>query len=179
LRQSGSELGVEAALRCLYVHERAPAGALEVVSTGRGRDPDSRGGAAVTGPRRRRRASTRADRRLVLRLTAVEHAAIAAAAARVPGRPVTLARFVAEAALTAAGPLPADRQVRAPSRLALAELMEAVTAVNRIGNNLNQLAREKNVTGLRPASTRDAEQRAIAALNRLAEVAERLADGAA
>jgi hypothetical protein len=57
--------------------------------------------------------------------------------------------------------------------------MDAVTAVNRVGNNLNQLARDRNITGLRPVGSWDAEQRAIAALHRLAEVAERLADGAA
>jgi hypothetical protein len=92
-----------------------------------------------------------------------------------------MARFVAEAALAAAGAAPPTSScaVRAPSRLALAELMDAVTAVNRVGNNLNQLARERNITGLRPVGSHDAEQRASAALTRLSEIAERLADGAA
>jgi hypothetical protein len=54
-----------------------------------------------------------------------------------------------------------------------------VTAVNRVGNNLNQLAREKNTTGLRPVGTREVEQQVLAALARLAEVAERAAGDAA
>jgi hypothetical protein len=61
----------------------------------------------------------------------------------------------------------------------LAEVVDAVTAVNRVGNNLNQLVREKNVTGLRPVGSRDAEHRALAALARLAAAAERAAGGAA
>jgi len=134
----------------------------------------------VTGPRRRRRGPSPATCRIEIRLTPHERDAIAAAARRGPGRPVSLARFVAEAALAAAGAAPVQpRAVRAPTRLALAELMDAVTAVNRVGNNLNQLAREKNITGLRPVGTRDAEQRALAALRHLAEVAERLAGPAA
>lgn len=134
----------------------------------------------MTGPRRRRRGATPAARRIELRLTHDEYDAIAAAARRGPGRPLSLARYVAEAALAAAGALPAaPRQVRAPSRLALAEVMDAVAAVNRVGNNLNQLAREKNISGLRPVGSWETEQRVLAALHRLAEVAERLADGAA
>jgi hypothetical protein len=134
----------------------------------------------VTGPRRRRRGSAPARRRLEIRLTDAEYDTIAAGAAHGPGRPLSLARYVTEAALAAAGATATPpRQSRAPSRLALAEVMDAVTAVTRVGNNLNQLAREKNITGLRPVGTRDAEQRALAALHRLAEVAERLADGAA
>lgn len=132
------------------------------------------------GPRRRRRGTPHV-RRLVVRLTDHEHALLAEAAGRGPGRPLSLSRYIAEAALAAAGaaaPEPA-RQLRAPSRLALAELMDAVTAVNRVGNNLNQLTREKNATGLRPVGTREAEERALAALRRLADVAERLAGPAA
>jgi hypothetical protein len=68
---------------------------------------------------------------------------------------------------------------RAPSKLVLAEVMTAVAAVNRVGNNLNQLAREKNVTGLRPVGARAVEERALAALTRLAEAAERAAGDAA
>jgi len=134
----------------------------------------------MTGPRRRHRTAHRASCRIEIRLSETEYAAIAAAAGRRPGRPLSLARFVAEAALEAAeASPPRPREARAPSRLALAEVMDAVTAVNRVGNNLNQLAREKNTTGLRPVGSLDAEQRAIAALHRLADVAERLAGGAA
>ena len=133
----------------------------------------------MTGPRRRRSGPSPARCRIEFRLTPDERDAIAAAARRGPGRPVSLARFVAEAALAAAGSPPPPRTVRAPSRLALAELMDAVTAVNRVGNNLNQLAHQKNITGLRPVGSREAEQRALAALTRLAEIAERLAGGPA
>ena len=183
LRQNGSELDLPASLRsggrCSGC---APAGALSV-SAGRGRDTGTaRGGDAVNGtigPRRRRRGTPHV-RRLLVRLTDHEHAQLAEAAGRGPGRPLSLSRYVAEAALAAAGAaLEPARQPRAPSRLALAELMDAVTVVNRVGNNLNQLAREKNITGLRPVGAREAEERALAALRRLADVAERLAGPAA
>jgi hypothetical protein len=137
----------------------------------------------MVGPRRRPGlAPTRC--RIDFYLTPDEHRAIAEAAQRGPGRPLSLSRFVADAALAAAGAKPpAPRPGRAPSRLALAEVMDAVTAVNRVGNNLNQLARERNATGLRPVGSLEAEHRALAALHRLAEVAERIAgqdaDGAA
>jgi hypothetical protein len=134
----------------------------------------------MTGPRRRRRRPGSAPRRIEVRLSEEEHAAIVTAAGRGPGRPLSLARFVAEAALVAAGAAPPARTPgRAPSRLVVAEVMDAVSAVNRVGNNLNQLARERNITGLRAVGTRDAERRALAALNRLADAAERAAGGAA
>jgi hypothetical protein len=134
----------------------------------------------MTGPRRRRRGSAPAARKVEIRLSEGEHAAIAAASARGPGRALSIARFVTEAALSAAGATPPAPKVgRTPSRLALAELMDAVTAVNRTGNNLNQLARERNATGLRPVGSWEVEQRALAALQRLADVAERIAGGAA
>jgi len=134
----------------------------------------------MTGPRRRRRGIAPAPRRIEIRLTEEEHAAIHRAACARPGRPVSLARFVADAALAAADATPAPSPPRrAPSLTALAEVMDAVTAVNRVGNNLNQLAREKNVTGLRPVGTYAEVQRARAVLARLAEVAERAASGAA
>jgi Bacterial mobilisation protein (MobC) len=126
----------------------------------------------MAGPRRRRRGPRPAPRKVEIRLTEAEHRAIRQAAAR-PGRGVSIARFVAEAALTAASatpPPPARR--RSPSRLALAEIADAVTAVNRVGNNLNQLAREKNATGLRPVGTFVQIQRALTALDRLAGVVE-------
>jgi hypothetical protein len=132
----------------------------------------------MAGPRRRPRRPTPAARRIEIRLTDEEYRAVHAAAAG-PGRGVSLARFVAEAALTAAGTVPAvPAPRRAPSRLVLAEVLEAVTALNRVGNNLNQLAREKNTTGLCPVGAREVEQRALVALARLAEVAERAAGDA-
>ena len=126
----------------------------------------------MAGPRRRRRLPRPARHRVEIYLTDAEHQAIREAAAR-PGRGVSVARFVAEAALIAAGaaPAPPTRQ-RAPSRLAMAEILDAVTAVNRIGNNLNQVAREKNATGIRPAGTQAEIKRALSALDRLAEVAD-------
>ena len=130
----------------------------------------------MAGPRRRRRGPRPAPRRITIRLTEAEHQSLRDAAAR-PGRGVSLARFVAEAALAAAGASPPPPLVRgSPSRLALAEIVDAVTAVNRIGNNLNQLAREKNATGLWSVGTYAEIQRALAALNRLAQVAENAAD---
>jgi uncharacterized protein (DUF1778 family) len=105
----------------------------------------------MIGPRRRHRVPGRAPRKVEIRLTEQEHALIAWAAARRPGRPLSIARFVAEAALQAAATTPSPRPGGMPSRAALAEVMAAVTAVNRIGNNLNQLAREKNAIGLRLA----------------------------
>ena len=129
----------------------------------------------MTGPRRRRRGIGPVARKVEVRLSADEYATIKEAAG-VPGRRVTLSRFIAEAALAATGtssPTPSER--RPPSQLMLAEVMDAVTAVNRVGNNLNQLAREKNVTGLRPVGALDEERRARAALVRLAEAAERAA----
>ena len=126
----------------------------------------------MVGPRRRRRLARPARHRVEIRLTDSEHQAIREAASR-PGRGVSVARFVAEAALIAAGatPPPPTRS-RAPSRLAMAEILDVVTAVNRIGNNLNQLAREKNATGYRPAGTHAEIQRALNALDRLAQVTE-------
>jgi hypothetical protein len=129
----------------------------------------------MTGPRRRRRGPRPAQCRVEIRLTDAELTAIRAAAAG-PGSGVSVARFVTEAALTAAGATPpAPTQRRAPSRLVLAEIAAAVAAVNRVGNNLNQLAREKNATGLRPIGTADQITRALAALDRLAEAADRAA----
>lgn len=121
-----------------------------------------------------------------VRFTDAEYAAVRDAAAG-PGRGVSLARFVAEAALAAAvgaagtaGPGGAGRTARrAPSRVvsavALAEVAAAVAALTRVGNNLNQLAREKNATGWRPVGAREVEQQALAALARLGEVADRAA----
>ena len=132
----------------------------------------------MSGPRRRRRNPGQRMHRVEVRFTDEELAAIRDASAA-PGKGLSVARFVAEAALVAADVRPAaTRPGHAPSRLVLAEVMSAVAAVNRIGNNLNQLAREKNTTGLRPAGTRDAEERVLAALERLAEAAARAAGDA-
>ena len=132
----------------------------------------------MAGPRRRPRGLSPAPRKVEIRLTVAEHDELRVAASR-PGRGVSVARFVADAALAAARDQPVPMPRAAPSRLALAEVVDAVTAVNRVGNNLNQLAREKNATGLRPVGARDVEQRALAALARLAAAAERAVGGAA
>jgi hypothetical protein len=124
----------------------------------------------MAGPRRRRRVPRPGHLRVEIRLTEPELLSIRAAASR-PGLGVSVARFIAEAALVAAGsPPPVQR--RFPSTLVLAEIVDAVTAVNRVGNNLNQLAREKNTTGVRPPDTYAEIQRALSALDRLAQVAE-------
>ena len=138
----------------------------------------------MAGPRRRPRHPDGARRRVQVHFTAAEHAAVRDAAADQPGRGVSLSRFVADAALAAAdtnrpgsggcGRCPARRR-GAPSRLVLAEVMEATAAVNRVGNNLNQLAREKNITGWRPVGSSEVEQRVLDALTRLAEAADRAA----
>ncbi|GLY18002.1 hypothetical protein Kisp01_50160 [Kineosporia sp. NBRC 101677] len=106
-------------------------------------------------------------------MTEAEYQALLRAAAGGAGRGVSLARFITEAALTAAGEPRTASRAAAPSRLALAEIMDAVAAVNRVGNNLNQLAREKNATGQRPVGTVGEVERARTALQRLAEKAER------
>ena len=125
----------------------------------------------MTGPHRRRKGIDQ-PRKVEVRLSAGEYDVIARAARRV-GRGVSLSRYLAEAALRAAGPQPPPQRARsAPSSVALAEVMAAVVAVNRIGNNLNQLARERNITGERPVGAFAEEQRARVALARLADVAE-------
>lgn len=133
----------------------------------------------MNGPRRRPRSAGERMRRVDVRFSDDELDAIRLAAAA-PGCGVSVARFVAEAALVAADARPpAPRPGHAPSRLVLAEVMAAVAAVNRVGNNLNQLARENNTTGLRPVGARDAEEQALDALARLAEAAARAAGDAA
>lgn len=138
----------------------------------------------MAGPRRRPRQPDGARRRVQVHFTDAEHAAVRDAAADQPGRGVSLSRFVADAALAAAdtnqagadlcGRCPTRRR-GAPPRLVLAEVMEATAAVNRVGNNLNQLARQKNITGLRPVSSRDVEQRVRETLARLVNAADRAA----
>jgi uncharacterized protein (DUF1778 family) len=130
----------------------------------------------MAGPCRRRRLPRPARHRVEIRLTDAEHRTIREAASR-PGRGVSVARFVAEAALRAAGATPtpsstATARRRSPSRLVLAEIADATAAVNRVGNNLNQLAREKNATGRRPVGTAVQVQRAMSALQRLADIAD-------
>ena len=130
----------------------------------------------MTGPRRRRRGPTPAPRKITVRLSEDEHHAVREAAATRPGRGVSMARFVAEAALAAANNEPPQPPSRgSPSRLVLAEIVDAVSAVNRVGNNLNQIAREKNATGHRPANAQQEVQRALNALDQLAQVAEQAA----
>ena len=129
----------------------------------------------MAGPRRRRRGAA-AARQLLVRFTDAEYASVRDAAKARPGRGVSMSRFVAEAALTAAGSPARTAPIGgggAPSRLVLAEVMEATAAVNRVGNNLNQLARERNTTGQRPVRSLEMEARVLAALQRLAEAADR------
>lgn len=126
----------------------------------------------MTGPHRRRRGQEPARRRVEIRVTEAEYQALCAAAAARVGRGVSLSRYITEAALAAAGEPVVAVRVSAPNRLVLAEIVDAVVAVNRVGNNLNQLAREKNATGQRPEGTIPEVERARAALERLALLAE-------
>lgn len=131
----------------------------------------------MAGPRRRRRGAA-AARQLLVRFTDAEYASVRAAAEACPGRGVSMSRFIAEAALAAAGSPARTSPIGgrgASPRLVLAEVMEATAAVNRVGNNLNQLAREKNTTGQRPVGSLEAEVRVLVALERLAEAADRAA----
>lgn len=137
------------------------------------------------GPRRRPRRPPRTGHTIEARFDTAEFAAVRDAAARRPGRGVSLSRFVADAAVSAATTAAGNgggecgrcprRERRAPSAVVLAEVMAATAAVNRVGNNLNQLAREQNATGLRPVGAREVERRVLAALSVLAEVVERAA----
>lgn len=157
----------------------------------------------MAGPHRRRRGQEPARRRVEIRVTEAEYHLLRAAAAGRAGRGVSLARFVIEAGLAAAGSPSTSAQgltsgqgstsgqgmvcgrCAVPGRssavgrsaasrgVLAAEITEAVAAVNRVGNNLNQLAREKNATGRRPAGTAAEVERARVALERLARVAQR------
>lgn len=138
------------------------------------------------GPRRRPRTAD-GRRRVEVHLSEAELSAIRAAADG-PGRGLSLSRFIAEAALQAAAvvaaegsgaPIAPSRQSEAVTRAGwrqsstlLGEIADAVAAVNRVGNNLNQLARERNATGLRPVGSLATELHALSALQHLAKVAE-------
>ncbi len=127
----------------------------------------------MTGPHRRRRGQEPARHRVEIRVTEAEYRALRTVAAARVGRGLSLSRFIIEAALAAAGePAPRAPLIGAPSGLVLAEIMDAVVAVNRVGNNLNQLARVGNATGVWPAGTPAEVQRARLALERLAVLAE-------
>ncbi|WP_343244519.1 plasmid mobilization relaxosome protein MobC [Streptomyces sp. SID11385] len=94
-------------------------------------------------PRRRSRNPTERTRKTTTRLSDDEHAEIAAAAR---ARGITVARFLATTALTSARgstPTHSNEQLDA----GIDELAALRTALARIGNNLNQIARTYNAGG--------------------------------
>lgn len=95
-------------------------------------------------PRRRSRNRSRRIHKLTTRLSLAETNEITAAARH---RAVTVARFVASAALTAARD---DLPVHGNEQLdtAIDELAALRTAVSRVGNNINQIAYVCNSGGL-------------------------------
>ena len=99
----------------------------------------------ATSARRRPRASRHRIRRVHVRLSEPEFAALAHAAKSL-GR--TPAGFAAEAALAAAR----DEPIPQPNstRQALLELMAARAQLRRYGNNVNQAVRALNATGEAP-----------------------------
>ncbi|WP_405589756.1 plasmid mobilization protein [Streptomyces sp. NBC_01190] len=94
-------------------------------------------------PRRRSRNPSQRTHKLTTRLSLAEKTEISAAAAK---RAVTVARFLAAAALTAArGSLPVQSNEQLDA--AIDELAALRTAVSRVGNNINQIAYVYNSGG--------------------------------
>ncbi len=94
-------------------------------------------------PRRRSRNSSQRTYKLTTRLSLAEKTEISDAAAQ---RAVTVARFLAAAALTAArGSLPVHGNEQLDT--AIDELAALRTAVSRVGNNINQIAYVYNSGG--------------------------------
>lgn len=142
--------------------------------TGRGQEPAEpryEGSAAQlrsSSARRRQRASRRRIRRVHLRLSEQEFAAIAQAAKSL-GR--TPAGFAAEAALAAAR----DEALPRPdsTRDVVLELMAARAQLRRYGSNVNQVARVLNAGGDPPEWL----QAAITIANRVVESIDRAVAG--
>ncbi|MDF6020931.1 MobC family plasmid mobilization relaxosome protein [Streptomyces sp. JH34] len=111
-------------------------------------------------PRRRTRNPSERTRKTTTRLSDDEKAEIAAAAAQ---RGITVARFLATAALTAArGPAAMHRNDRLDA--AIDELAALRSALARIGNNINQIAYVLN-SGSRPRA--DELEHALSVLTQL------------
>ena len=114
-------------------------------------------------------------RRITLRLSDEEHAAVAAAA-QLAG--LTLAGYGARAALAAARG--GEPPTQAPLRDALAELMLARTQVRRFGTNVNQAVAALHATGSPPPALLaavDLTARAVVRLDEAAEAVTRRARG--
>ncbi|MFC4035803.1 plasmid mobilization relaxosome protein MobC [Streptomyces polygonati] len=94
-------------------------------------------------PRRRSRNPSQRNYKLTTRLSLAEKTEISTAAAQ---RAVTVARFLAAAALAAArGSLPVQSNEQLDA--AIDELAALRTAVSRVGNNINQIAYVYNSGG--------------------------------
>lgn len=120
-------------------------------------------------PRRRTRNPSRRTHKLTTRLSLDEKSEITAAAAR---RAVTVARFLAAAALTAArGSLPVHSNEQLDT--AIDELAALRTAISRVGNNINQIAYVYNSGGRpRPGEL----DHALAVLTRILDRVDDTAD---
>ncbi|MFE4516363.1 plasmid mobilization relaxosome protein MobC [Kitasatospora sp. NPDC056783] len=100
---------------------------------------------AARRPRRRFHDPQQRQRFLTIRVSTDEQALIRSAA---NDRAETVARFVASAALTAASHPDAARNPDDQLDRAIDELAAARRQTARVGNNLNQIARELNAGGL-------------------------------
>ncbi|MEU9074518.1 MobC family plasmid mobilization relaxosome protein [Kitasatospora sp. NPDC048538] len=106
-------------------------------------DPDEPN--AARRPRRRFHEPQQRQRILTIRVSSDEQAQIRRAAAE---RAETVARFVASAALAAASRPDAARSSDDQFDRAIDELAAARRQTARVGNNINQIARELNSGGL-------------------------------
>ncbi|MEV7122905.1 plasmid mobilization relaxosome protein MobC [Kitasatospora griseola] len=99
----------------------------------------------VRSPRRRRHEPQQRQRKLTIRLSPSEEREIKSAAAE---RTQTAARFVAAAALGAARRNGVPHDLEDLLDRSIDELAAARQQTARVGNNLNQIARELNAGGL-------------------------------
>lgn len=99
----------------------------------------------VRPPRRRHHLSVQRQRKLTIRVSAEEESLLRAAAA---SRALTVARFIATAALSAASRSDTPLDTHDQLDRAIDELAAARSEAARAGNNLNQIARELNSGGL-------------------------------
>ncbi|MCG5121542.1 MobC family plasmid mobilization relaxosome protein [Streptomyces albidoflavus] len=100
--------------------------------------------AEKTGARRRSVGTSRRDRRVNLAYSDEEHQVLAAAAAREGTAPAAWAARVALAAARDGSSSTSSAETDDGVAAALRGLLETRTELRRIGNNLNQVARELN-----------------------------------
>jgi hypothetical protein len=114
--------------------------------------------------------------RLTPRFSDDEYAHVAAAAAAVGMTPTGFCAEAAVAAATGTPPASAGSQDRQALATLQRQLFDAVTAVNRIGTNLNQAVARLNAVGETPAWLHEAVARCLRSVDRLDEVATRVHD---